>query len=363
MARPHKVWYRKQTDWWMVKIGGKQIKLAKGKDQRAGASSRFHELMAATARAPESAAARTADLVEAYLRHSRIHLAADTHRINKYYCQLLAEACGTIPVRDIRAFHIARWVDRKIEAKEWGDTTVYNARRTAFRVFSWAKGQGMIISNPLAGLSRPKPAPRQRALSDAEFQQLYAHAGSPLRDLLLALYLTGARPKEVRELRWRQVKDGRWVLGKHKTFKHTGKLRVIHLNSAMREMMTRLKGTARGEYVFLNTRDEPWTMTALRQQVWRLKKKLGLAEDVCSYLCRHGFGTRAILNGVDAPTVMELMGHTSMEMISKVYVHLADQHQHLADAVEKVNASAMPLPTGYHSTRKRAKPVAKLAAG
>ena len=31
----------------------------------------------------------------------------------------------------------------------------------------------------------------------------------------------------------------------------------------------------------------------------------------------------------------ELMGHTSLEMVSRVYLHLADQRSHLSEAVEK----------------------------
>jgi integrase len=38
---------------------------------------------------------------------------------------------------------------------------------------------------------------------------------------------------------------------------------------------------------------------------------------------------------VDVATVAELMGHTSLEMVSTVYLHLADEHKHLHDAVEK----------------------------
>lgn len=108
--------------------------------------------------------------------------------------------------------------------------------------------------------------------------------------------------------------------------------------------------------VFLNTVGKPWTMTAFRQQVGRIKKKLKLADDVCSYLMRHGFGTRAILAGVDGPTLAELMGHTSQDMISRVYVHFADQHQHLKAAVKKLTSST-PSPDASGPTRKRAKPV------
>jgi integrase len=391
VARPHKIWFRRQTGWWMVKINGVQTKLARGKDNKREAEIKFHELMSQAARAPESATARTADVIEAFLRHSRIHLAPDTHRVNKYYCQLFAEYCGQVPARELRPFHVTNWINAMLsperierqradmkqkraraedkgrvggDARAWGETTIYNAKKAAFRVFSWAKEEGILPENPLKGMPRPKPTPRQRAITEEEFWHMYEYAGGPFRDYLLALFLTGARPKEVRELRWPQVRDGKWILDEHKTRKSTGKKRVIVLSAVMREMMDRLRAATASEFVFLNTEGQPWTMNAVRLQVMRLKAKLGMAEDVCAYLLRHGFGTRAILNGVDPSTLMELMGHTSLEMISRVYVHLADQHQHLKDAVEKVtDLSSMPSPDAQDSARKRAKPVTKPAAG
>ncbi|HEX4613742.1 MAG TPA: hypothetical protein VH092_36510 [Urbifossiella sp.] len=91
-------------------------------------------------------------------------------------------------------------------------------------MFSWAAEQKVIPDNPLAGMKRPKPKPRQRAITDAEFWQLYGNAGGPLHDLLLALYLSGARPKEVRELTWDKVGEDRRTLPEHKTGKKTGKI-------------------------------------------------------------------------------------------------------------------------------------------
>jgi integrase len=358
MARPAKPWYREQTGWWMVKINGVQTKLVRGYENRKEAEQKFYELKAGMAKPPDSKDARTADLVEAFLRHSRVHFAEDTHRVNRYYCQLFAEACGGVRAAEMKPYHVSRWVDAKVEAGEWNETSVYNARRTAFRVFSWAKGQGLLSANPLEGMPRPVPPPRGRAISDDEFWKLYNNAGDPLRDVLLALYLTGARPKEVRELTWDQVQDGRWVLQHHKTRKKVAAPRMVYLPQQIKEMMDRLRKEAGGAgNVFLNTVGKPWTMNALRLQIYRIRTKLGMSEDVCAYLCRHGFGTRAVVNGVDGKTLSELMGHSSMDMINKVYVHLADQNKHLADAVEKVNASPTPSASAPGPARKRARPV------
>jgi integrase len=210
-------------------------------------------------------------------------------------------------------------------------------------------------------MERPKP-PRQRAMSDGEFQALSDHAGGPFRDFLRALYLTGARPKELRELRWTQVHEDRLVLTTQKTSRKVGKPRVIFLDGEMKAMIQRLRGNGH-THVFLNTRGEPWTVNAVRLQVERLKKGLGLAPDLCAYLARHGFGTRAVLRGVNTSVVAELMGHSSLEMVSKVYVHLADQHEHLREAVGRVNSSSTPAPAGEGPVRKRARPVNGRAPG
>ena len=366
MARPAKVWYRADIGWWMITLGGQKTRLVQGPDDdhhRELAEEKYVALRKLRRLTPDAVNARTADVVEAFLKHSRLHFAADTHRVNKYYLQILAESCGQTLARDIKPHHVQRMIDERVDpARErgpkervWGETTIYNARKAAHRVFSWAAEQKLLPENPLAGMKRPKPRPRQRAITDAEFQQLYDNAGGPLRDLLLALYLTGARPKEVRDLKWEHVRDDRWVLPEHKTAKSTGRPRVIFLNDDMKAMMARLRGNGH-EYVFLNTEDEPWTRNALRLQVWRIKTKLKMPKDVCAYLCRHGFGTRAILSGVSGPTLAELMGHASQDMISKVYVHLADQHQHLQRAVDTISRPPTPAQDDRHPARKRAKP-------
>jgi hypothetical protein len=194
MARPQKPWSRKQTGWWMVKIDGKPERLIKGpndEEHRRLAVEKMVELAQLRRVAPQSSNARIVDVIEAFLRHSRVHLADDTHRMNRYYCQLFAEHCGMVLVRDLKPFHITEWItammdpervgrERKVkerfrkaakttkerrkigpDPKPWGETTIYNARKIAFRVFSWAKEEGLLPENPLAGMKRPKPPPRQ----------------------------------------------------------------------------------------------------------------------------------------------------------------------------------------------------------
>lgn len=330
MSRPNKPWFRAQTGWWMVKLGGKQHKLVQGRKNKKDAVTKFHELMSTQAQLPESPDARVADICEAFLGYSAKNHAPDTYRNHRFYLQEFSEAAGQVLVAELRPFHVTRW----IESKVWNETTRFNAKRYAFRAMNWAVGEGILQQNPLKGMKRPRPRVRQRALTDAEYLALIKGTDGCFRRFLFALRQTGARPKEVRELTWEQVRADRWVLTKHKTDR-TGKPRTIFLTPPMQKLMVVLRKRSTSQYVFTNSRGRAWTKNAVELRIKRLKKKLALAPDVSAYLFRHAFGTNAVINGVDVATVAELMGHSSTEMISKVYLHLADQESHLQQAAVK----------------------------
>lgn len=347
MPRPNKPWFRSQTGWWMAKIGGKSYKLAKGRRNKAEAETKFHELMLTASRAPESTDARVADICEEFLRWSRKHHAADTYRSHKGYLQSFCERYGQLQVRQLQKFHVTRWVD----AQSWNDTSQYNGRRFVFRAFNWAAHEDLLPRNPLQGMPRPKPKPRKRALKPEEYRALLAGARGPFKVLLFALRQTGARPKELRDLRWNHVRNDRWVLPEHKTDKSSDAPRTIHLTTAMQRLMDLLRRRSHGEHVFVNHRGAPWTANAVRLQIWRLKKRLGLADDVCAYLVRHAFGTDAIVNGVDIATIATLMGHADTTITSKVYVHLADQTSHLGESLRRAVASPKPAAASRRPVR------------
>lgn len=332
MGRPSKIWFRKSTGWWMVNLGGKQKPLAQGRENRKLAEQTFHELAIVRTQAPESPTARVADIIEAFLGWARRHRSEETLRNYEWYGQAFSEHSGYLSAGAVKPIHVTRWVD----TRGWGPTTERNARRSIYRAFSWAKEEGILPLNPLNGMKCPRALTRQRILTDSEYRTLMRHSRRDFRILLFTLKETGCRPKEARKLKWTQVQEDRWVLADHKTAGKTGKERVIFLTKPMQKLMQHLRKESVSDYVFLNARGKPWTVNAIRLRITRIKDKTDLPEDVCSYLLRHAFGTNAILNGVDVATVAELMGHTSLEMISRVYCHLAGEHKHLQEAVEKV---------------------------
>jgi integrase len=328
MARPPKPWYRADRDCWFVTIGGERIKLSKDKDE---AEQKFHELMATRHEVPESPKSHVADIVEAFLSWASTHTKPNTYGQYQWYGQKLAEECSRQSARDFKPIHVTRW----IEKSGWHGSHEYNARRYTFRYFSWAVDEGILAKNPLAAMKRPKPMPRQRAITDDEYLAMLRATDSDFRPLLFALRHTGARPAEMRELKWTHVRSDHIVLKEHKTVGKTRKPRIIHLPPVMQRFFAVLRKRSKAPDVFLNSEGKSWTMNAVRLRVMRLKKKLGLDDDVCAYLVRHAYGTNAILNGVDVATVAELMGHASTEVTTSVYIHLAEQKSHLQNAATR----------------------------
>ena len=75
MARPAKVWYRADIGWWMITLGGEKTRLVQGPDDdhhRELAEEKYVELRKLRRLTPDAVNARTADIVEAFLKHSRL---------------------------------------------------------------------------------------------------------------------------------------------------------------------------------------------------------------------------------------------------------------------------------------------------
>ena len=108
MARTPKPWFRQQTGWWMVTLGGRQHKLAEGRENKRLAQRRFHELSLLIAETPQSSDMRVASVCDAFLQWSERHQSPETYRGYHFYIQSFCEACGYLPVRELRPYHVTQ---------------------------------------------------------------------------------------------------------------------------------------------------------------------------------------------------------------------------------------------------------------
>jgi integrase len=350
MPRPRKPWFRKATGWWMVEVGGRQVKLAQGRDRKTEAELKYHKLMAEIAANPpvDGGDPTVASIADAYLDYAQRRDSTRTYYERKLILQEFVDAHGYRRVKDCLPYHLTSWLDAHETWKS--DWTRSTALKIVQRPFNWATKQGLIPASPFANVTQAT-GERRRPMTEQEYARLRnvtrggkrtgraASSGRRLREILFFMKLTGARPSELRNLRWSDIDPDRGVitLTRHKTSRtqKTPRPRVIQLVPATVKVLALIR--RRGEvanHVFVTHLGTPWARNSLQQKVKRLRSKAGLADDAKLYGLRHHFGTRAIVNGVDLKTLAELMGHATTRM-TEHYVHLAGQQPHLASAMRR----------------------------
>lgn len=238
--RPRRPWFRASTQTWMTVIDGKRIPLAKGKSNREEAEQAYYRLMVDRGQIPAKPSDLTvAALCDLFLDHSERHCAPDTYRWHKTYLQTFCELHGRLACRDVKPFHLTRWLDGH---KQW-DGARRSAQAVVKRAFSWGKEQGLINEHPLSHVKNPPVKRRERIVTAEERDQILAAIkDKAFLRFVKALFVTGARPGEVAKVTAKDINFelGVWILKEHKTAAKTQKPRIIYLNAEMLELSKEL---------------------------------------------------------------------------------------------------------------------------
>lgn len=335
--RDPKPWYRKSVDAWYAQIDGRQVRLAKGRDNRAEAKRRLAELIAGLAPIATDALS-VAQVCDRYLSHSRAEHAADTFKWHRYFLQKFCDAHGTKPTSALIPHHLTTWI---ADHTGWKGGRRH-ARAVVKRTFEWARKEGLVAKNPFADVVVGKTGKRSRVLTKAERNEIVSAIGDRrFREFVFALQETGCRPCEVASVTAADADlvRGVWALKKHKTAKKTGRDRVVYLTPAMLELTRRLVAERPTGPLFVGRRGQPLDRNAIRCRFRRLRKKLPHLGQFTAYTYRHTYCTEALVNGVGIAHVAELMGHTSTEMVASVYSKLSQQVAHMREAAAKATRS------------------------
>lgn len=120
------------------------------------------------------------------------------------YSSKVLKPFGRMAPNDIKPQHIRKYMDRRGVS-----SNVQANREKAFlsRVFRWAYERGMVKVNPCTGVRQFTETPRDRYITDAEYNALYAVADSLTRAAMELSYLCVARQGDVLALRRDQLMD------------------------------------------------------------------------------------------------------------------------------------------------------------
>ena len=228
MARPAKVWFRKQDGWYYTTIRSQQQRLARDKDE---ATRLFHELMSREQPEdtdPSGVSPKFRKLADLFLTRSERSNKPETYRYQKKFLQSFCDAVGKRRVMDLTGNHVSKWF---LSHPEWGQSTRAMAIQIIKACLNWGVREGFIHQSPLTKVRREAFVRRERLLTAEEKRRIAAFVGPSFRDFLFALEQTGMRPfSEAASMTAKMVdfEAGTVTFVQHKTARK-GKKRVVYL--------------------------------------------------------------------------------------------------------------------------------------
>ncbi len=151
-----------------------------------------------------------------------------------------------------------------------------------------------------------------------------------LRALVSCAAHAGLRLGELSRLQWR---DLNWTTGELTVASRRGghtknyQSRRIPLNSALTEDLRRHPRNLNSDYVFANSRGEPYRN--VRQSLKQAAIRAGIDGFIGLHQCRHAFCSHCLMRGIDPRTVQGWMGHKDLNTTMR-YAHVSPDHEKAA---------------------------------
>lgn len=355
--------YRSQTKSWYVQLGKKQHRL--GRDEKPGKAppaaivDKYRDILAGRldVSTVDSEGLQVIELLRRFLEWTKANKEGSTYAFYKRHVLSFAAHVGeSLTVPKLRPYHVTRWMDacypKKKDGKGAGDNYRRAAIRSIQRAFSWAKKEGYIEANILAGYEKPAYTPRDAILTPEQWSLLTAAlekrgaSGRAFLDFLMLMRQTGCRPQEARtaEARHFDAKSRCLIFERKESKGHGGKTtterRVVPLTDVAFELCKRLSKLHQDGPLLRNSEGNPWKPYAIKEWFKRLdgtRYKSGQDKRIpfrtSAYVIRHTWATEALERGVDAVTVANIMGHKDVTTLMKVYQHLKKKQEYLREAL------------------------------
>jgi integrase len=190
-------WFREFDGWWYCydRSSGrrKQVKLAKGRENRTEAYDRWSDLRRGRRQAVSLHSESVASLLDQYLDWCSTNRSASTYQL---YVRLLQSFCshvgGKFVATDLRPKHVTAWIG----SHTWSNSTKATAVQTLKAAFRWLVREGHIEKSPVADARGPARESREVILTADEFAGILKNVKRDFANLLEFIWHTGCRPQE-----------------------------------------------------------------------------------------------------------------------------------------------------------------------
>lgn len=251
------------------------------------------------------------------------------------YKKAIAPQIGEMPLRSIKQIN-CRALLNSLEGKS--KSYVHKVYILLNGALEAAVDNDLLNKNPMRGLKKPDAAEgHRRALTPSE-RETFLKAADLCGDAGYygkIVYFCGLRPSEANRVRAEDFDRSNRLL----------RVRGTKTKSAPRSVPVPLALPLpdKRQGLLFTTRNGG-ERGKDGQQRWWIKLKLAMEnvsgepieDDLKMYCLRHDFGTRCIEAGVDIETVSKIMGHSSVAITSKIYLH--ESEATLKNALDKMNA-------------------------
>ncbi len=189
MARPRKgPWKRKEDGcWYTTRPGDKTpVKIADADATQEEAHTLYCEFHKANGNGQVKPGPflTVSYLIDEYLEWCQKNRSTRTYEWYHDYLVKFHEFHGPkLRVGQLKPYHVNKWMGKDYDG--YSESHRLNAVRSIFRVMNWAVKQGYIQANPIAGIEKPTPTPREVALTDEQFKKMRGMASDQaFRDFL-----------------------------------------------------------------------------------------------------------------------------------------------------------------------------------
>jgi len=189
------------------------------------------------------------------------------------------------------------------------------------RFFNWMISEGVLKSNPMAPIRRPKVPEKliQPFKPEHINELLYLCSGTNLLSLrnqaiILIYYDTGLRLSEISKIQLKDIDFDREII---KVMGKGAKERVVRVGKRTQKTMLRYLLMRKDNYPCLWVSEEgrPMHVYGIQSMIKRLGYAAKFNDVRCSsHTFRHSFGTQCLRNGATVKEVQDLLGHSTARM-------------------------------------------------
>lgn len=251
---------------------------------------------------------------------------------------------GALPLKSVKPANIQR-IYNGLNGKS--KSLIHKTRILLTGMFDAAIDNGFLNTNPTKGTATPKGTEGERRALTPKEREVFLEAASHIERaglFCLIIYYTGLRPSEVARITGGDYANGILHVRGSKTKSATRDvpipeaLKLPHIPRGQRLFQTATGNAIEKKRVtafwYSVKREMAIIMGANKSSHGKVDTSV-VANDLTMYCLRHDYCTRLQEAGVPIDVARRLMGHSSIELTSRIYTHASDKA--LSNAADLIN--------------------------